>query len=102
MQECLTNVSKHAKAHRLNINVLQDKKNIYMEIEDDGLGFDATKNSNGYGLAGMKERVQGLFGSMTIETNVGHGTKITVSLPKQNCLPKQTTQSNKVMIHEHN
>jgi len=106
MQECLTNVSKHAKAHCLNINVLQDKKNIYMEIEDDGLGFDATKNSNGYGLAGMKERVQGLFGSMTIEASVGHGTKITVTLPKQNWLPKQDIkqdiQSNKVISYEHN
>lgn len=83
IQECLTNVSKHAKANHLTIHVSQDTQNIYIEIEDDGQGFDATKSSNGYGLAGMKERVQGLFGVMTIDTKIGHGTKITVLLPNK-------------------
>ncbi|PPC88554.1 MAG: sensor histidine kinase [Methylotenera sp.] len=95
MQECLTNVSKHAKANRLTINVSQDHSNVYMEIEDDGLGFDAAKNSNGYGLAGMKERVQGLLGTMTIDTLIGRGTRITVFLPKQN------SHVNKAIEYEH-
>jgi len=112
MQECLTNVSKHAKAKHLTIEVTHDSKHVYMEIEDDGLGFDTTKNSNGYGLAGMKERVQGLFGNMTIETAFGKGTKISVALPKQN---KQSThkeplkksihptaQFSEMVAHEHN
>ncbi len=101
MQECLTNVSKHAKAQQLSINVSQDDKCVYLEIEDDGLGFDATRNSNGYGLAGMKERVQGLFGSMTIQTTIGLGTKITVLLPKQNSQPKQKNQLSEASMHEH-
>ncbi len=95
MQECLTNVSKHAKAQQLTINVSQDDRYVRLEIEDDGLGFDATKNSNGYGLAGMKERVQGLFGSMTINTSIGGGTQITVLLPKQN------NQFSEAITHEH-
>lgn len=95
MQECLTNVSKHAKAQHLTINVSQDDRYVRLEIEDDGLGFDATKNSNGYGLAGMKERVQGLFGSMTINTSLGGGTRITVLLPKQN------NQFSEAITHEH-
>ncbi len=95
MQECLTNVSKHAKAQRLTINVTQDEKCVYMEIEDDGVGFDATKSNDGYGLAGMKERVQGLLGNMSIHTSIGHGTRITVLLPKQN------NQLNKATQHEY-
>ena len=116
MQECLTNVSKHSKAKHLTIDVSQDIKNVYMKIEDDGLGFDAAENSNGYGLAGMKERVQGLFGSMTIQTSVGKGTKISIVLPKNNQLqqannvikkPKKSPKISKqkmseVVAHEHN
>lgn len=98
MQECLTNVTKHSKAMRLVINVAQDDKHICIEIEDDGVGFDASKNSDGYGLAGMKERVQGLFGSMQIESLINRGTKIIVLLPKQN---SQNNLNNKVALHEH-
>lgn len=83
MQECLTNVSKHADARRLNIQVYQDEKQIFMDIEDDGTGFDTNQMTRGYGLAGMKERVQGLLGKMTIDSILGKGTKISISLPKQ-------------------
>ena len=86
MQECLTNIAKHAHAHSVNINVAQDDKRIYMDIEDDGAGFDQTKMTNGYGLAGMRERIQGLLGEMHIETSIGFGTKIQVILPKQSSL----------------
>lgn len=95
VQECLTNVSKHAKAQHLTIHVSQDNNHVCIKIEDDGLGFDATKSSNGYGLAGMKERVQGLFGSMKIETSIGRGTKVTVLLPMQN------HQFNEAITHEY-
>lgn len=88
MQECLTNVSKHANARKLNIDINHDTKNILMEIEDDGCGFDIHQHSKGYGLAGMQERVQGLRGSMHIDSIVGVGTKIRVSLPKQSHLPE--------------
>jgi two-component system, NarL family, sensor histidine kinase UhpB len=82
MQESLTNIAKHANAKNVNIEVAQDKKNIYMKIEDDGVGFDNTKMSSGYGLVGMKERIQGLLGDMRIESLHGYGTKIHVTLPK--------------------
>jgi len=83
MQECLTNVSKHSEARRLNIQVTHDEKHIYMDIEDDGKGFDTNQMTNGYGLAGMRERVQGLSGSMTIKSSLGNGTSIKITLPKK-------------------
>jgi two-component system sensor histidine kinase UhpB len=86
MQECLTNISKHANARRVTISVTHDDKRIYMDIEDDGAGFIQTKMTNGYGLAGMRERIQGLMGEMYIESTNGLGTKIQVNLPKQSKL----------------
>jgi two-component system sensor histidine kinase UhpB len=83
VQESLTNISKHAKANKVNINIRQDTSNLYLEVEDNGVGFDANKMTNGYGLAGMRERIQGLLGNMEIESVEGVGTKVVVTLPKR-------------------
>lgn len=83
MQECLTNIAKHADAHRVTVKVTQDAQFIHLYIEDDGIGFDPMVTAKGFGLAGMKERIQGLSGEMKIESTVDQGTKITVKLRKQ-------------------
>lgn len=83
MQECLTNVSKHSNARRLTIQVTHDAQHILMDIEDDGKGFDSVEKSKGYGLAGMKERVQGLMGEMRVTSATWEGTKINIRLPKR-------------------
>lgn len=82
VQECLTNITKHANARRLTVNVSADDKQLYIDIEDDGMGFDKTRITNRYGLAGMRERVQGLMGNMDIKTAPLVGTKINIRLPK--------------------
>ncbi|MEQ1765866.1 MAG: histidine kinase [Methylotenera sp.] len=93
VQECLTNIAKHANARRVVINVTQDAQYIHIRIEDDGVGFDPASATHGYGLAGMRERIQGLLGEMEIESsgnqvsNQQHaepheGTRIMVKLPK--------------------
>jgi two-component system sensor histidine kinase UhpB len=83
MQECLTNIAKHANAHRVTVQVTQDEQFIHLFIEDDGVGFDYTITAQGFGLAGMKERIQGLLGEMKIESSFNKGTKVTVKLLKQ-------------------
>ena len=98
VQECLTNIAKHANARRVTINVRQDKQFITLHIEDDGVGFDPTITAQGFGLAGMKERIQGLMGEMRIESSkksdignpdvvnqgtISQGTRIMIKLPKQ-------------------
>lgn len=82
VQECLTNITKHAQANRLTINVNADTKSLLIDIEDDGVGFDVTKMTNRFGLAGMRERVQGLLGDLQIESTPTTGTKIHIRLPK--------------------
>lgn len=89
VQECLTNITKHAKARRLTISVVSEENNLRIDIEDDGIGFDKTLMTNRYGLAGMRERVQGLMGNMNIETALGSGTKIRITLPKRVAVGKE-------------
>ncbi|NOS96941.1 MAG: HAMP domain-containing protein [Methylotenera sp.] len=82
-QECLTNIAKHANANRVTVSVKQDEQSITLFIEDNGVGFDPTIPARGFGLAGMKERVQGLMGEMKVESSLNQGAKMTVVLPKQ-------------------
>lgn len=78
LQECLTNISKHAAATRVTIEVTESEQGLYLLVEDDGRGFDTSVQSRGYGLAGMQERVEGLMGSMSITSAPGQGTRIEV------------------------
>lgn len=78
LQECLTNISKHASASKVTIEVTDTEDGLYMLVEDDGKGFDPAVPSRGYGLAGMQERVEGLMGTMNITSAPGQGTRIEV------------------------
>ncbi len=78
LQECLTNISKHAAATRVTIEVNETSQGLYLMIADDGRGFDPRVQSRGYGLAGMQERVEGLMGAMQISSTPGQGTRIEV------------------------
>lgn len=82
LQECLTNISKHAMATRVTIEVTEIEHGLHLMVEDDGRGFDTSIQSRGYGLAGMQERVEGLMGSMKISSSPGQGTRIEVRFDK--------------------
>ena len=82
VQEGLTNVIKHAAARRVSIVVARAAERLMVVIEDDGSGFDAgAAPGEGLGLLGMRERVQLLDGSLTIDAQPGLGTTLVVELP---------------------
>ena len=83
VQECLTNVARHAEACRVSIHLgLADAEGwIELAFRDDGRGFDPAQPRRGFGLAGMKERVAGLGGQFTLETGPGSGTAIDIRIP---------------------
>lgn len=83
IQECMTNVSRHADARRLTLCVARDHDDLLLQVEDDGHGFDTAQSVDGYGLAGMRERVQGLGGSFDIESAPGAGTRLLIRIPCQ-------------------
>ena len=83
IQECLTNIAKHANAANVSVKVKQDEQFIHLYIEDDGVGFSQTVSTQGFGLAGMIERVQGLLGEINIQSSINQGVKVTVKLRKR-------------------
>lgn len=80
VQEALTNVVKHARADAARVAVGVSDGQLVIEVEDDGLGFDAEAPAGGFGLAGMRERVYLAGGSLEIEP-VQPGTLVRVRLP---------------------
>jgi len=86
IQEALNNVAKHSRATELRVILEQKNNQLTLEIVDNGIGFDENhkKNSDSYGLIGMKERVFLLDGELTITGNKDHGTSIKVVMPYLN------------------
>jgi signal transduction histidine kinase len=80
VQEALTNVAKHANAERVRVAVSESEGEILVEVQDDGGGFDSEEVDRGFGLAGMKERVVLVGGSLSIESGAG-GTLLAARLP---------------------
>jgi signal transduction histidine kinase len=80
-QEAMHNINKHAQAKNVNITFSFMEDIFVMDIADDGLGFDPSKTSNGFGLKTMRDRIEELSGILTIESERGGGTAIAASLP---------------------
>ena len=81
VQEALTNATKHGGAHRAVVEVSEDAGRVHASVRDDGVGFDLAQRTEGFGLMGMRERVELLDGTLNIESAPGQGTTITVDLP---------------------
>ncbi len=86
-REALTNVRKHARAHRVRLDVSLEGRAFVLRIEDDGVGFDAELLAVGperwphFGLAGMRERAESVGGSVIWRSQAGHGTQIELQVP---------------------
>lgn len=83
VQESLTNVSRHAKAKKVAINIEARDGFLVLEIKDDGVGFDKEKivQKRTLGLLGMHERIAMLKGSYEIDTAPGKGTVVLITIP---------------------
>ena len=82
-QEGLNNVVKHAEATQVRIRLKYDENTVSLEMIDDGKGFEpeGAHQSGGFGLQGLKERVQQLGGTMKIESAPRSGTHLSVRIP---------------------
>jgi signal transduction histidine kinase len=86
VQEALNNAFRHAGGAGQEVNVKCDAGRIKIEVSDQGPGFDINQSidwEEHLGLAGMRERVESQGGAFTIESNINHGSRVTVSLPLQ-------------------
>jgi len=85
LQECLTNISRHAKAKHVDIHIEYQSKNkfnrlIYINIHDDGMGFSKS-HRDGFGLLGIKDRIHEMNGKINIVSQSKRGTTLTIQLP---------------------
>jgi signal transduction histidine kinase len=81
VQEALTNAIKHADATRARVAIEERDGQVTVRVEDDGNGFDLTSVQRGFGLTGMRERVELTGGELAIEGREGGGTLVRVTLP---------------------
>ena len=86
-QEAVNNAISHAKAHKVAVQLTFGNGHIYLTIRDDGCGFDTKKQpvfsrkSNKIGIIGMRERIESLGGTFTIESEIKKGTALFISVP---------------------
>jgi signal transduction histidine kinase len=82
VQEALTNVVKHARATRVSILLTRRDGSIAVVVEDDGLGFEpADAGDGGFGLVGIRERIELLGGRLGLESSRGTGTTLVAEVP---------------------
>lgn len=86
-QEALSNVAKHADAARVGLTLSYMEDQVTLDVRDDGEGFapgsvpPGGHATGGFGLTGMRQRIQRLAGTLNIESEPGGGTAISASVP---------------------
>jgi signal transduction histidine kinase len=83
-QEALANVAKHARARRVWLTLSYMDDVITLDVRDDGTGFATPSPSlrnGGFGLTAMRQRVEGLAGTLEVESDPGAGTTVAASVP---------------------
>jgi signal transduction histidine kinase len=81
-QEALANVAKHARATRVGLTLSYMDDEVALDVRDDGRGFDGSAGSaGGFGLAAMRQRIEGLSGTLQVESEPGGGTAISACVP---------------------
>ena len=79
-QEMVTNSTKHSRASTLKLTLKETEASWTFEGRDDGIGTDSLRP--GHGLSGMRERIEGIGGALTIDTRSGLGFTVTATVPK--------------------
>jgi signal transduction histidine kinase len=88
-QEALTNCRKHARARQVLITVSYMHNLVTLNVQDDGVGFDPARlrphsreqDDSGFGLTGMRERVEQLRGALMVESTPGEGCTLMAAVP---------------------
>ena len=85
-QESLTNIMRHADAHKVEADLKKTEDAIILHISDDGRGIpkETLTSASSYGLISMRERTLAMNGEVHIESSPGKGTKIEVRIPVTN------------------
>jgi PAS domain S-box-containing protein len=82
-QEALTNVARHAKASRVDVNLRADDRHIVLEVTGDGIGIAGAdiEKPGSLGIMGLRERVQAFGGGLSVSKRTGSGTVFSLQIP---------------------
>jgi signal transduction histidine kinase len=88
-QEALTNCRKYAQARQVTLTLSYMNNLVALNVQDDGVGFDpaephpdfSDQSTGGFGIMGMRERVEQLRGTLLVESAFGEGTTLMVAIP---------------------
>lgn len=95
VQEAVNNIIRHARATDVGIDLYFKKNSVKVSIEDNGTGFDLEKATSskggmrGFGLMGMRERVELARGTFSLTTQPGQGTRIIFEIPLDQDAPEE-------------
>ena len=83
LREGLINAIRHSRATELKLSLVQNRKTCRVSLIDNGIGFDlsSAESSGGFGLKGMRERIEKVGGQLFIETHPGKGTHLSMAVP---------------------
>jgi PAS domain S-box-containing protein len=83
VRELLINIVKHADAKNVKVSIRRINQQIYVCVEDDGIGFNPAEvaSNAGFGIFSIRERLEQLAGHIEIESEPGQGTKVTMTAP---------------------
>ncbi|TAL60152.1 MAG: tetratricopeptide repeat protein [Bacteroidetes bacterium] len=81
VQELLANITKHADASRVEIDISKQENELFLLVEDNGKGFDMAAARKGIGLKNIESRVKLLGGKMIIDAKTGRGTAVNIQIP---------------------
>ncbi|MBW4528660.1 MAG: PAS domain S-box protein [Phormidium tanganyikae FI6-MK23] len=84
-QEALTNAIKHANADEIRVELIYDRDQVCLRVQDNGQGFGvgSISASEGFGLLGMSERAERIGAQLTIRSQPGQGTEIIVTIDRE-------------------
>jgi signal transduction histidine kinase len=80
-QELIQNALKHASCSTIDVQLIAHDKELTINIEDDGVGFDVDAKSSSFGLSNIRRQVELLKGEFTIDSRSQKGTVVFISLP---------------------
>ena len=88
-QEILTNVARHSRATRIDVELKSADRSLVLEVADNGVGMPGVEHNGkrSLGLLGMRERALGVGGDVSIGSTPGHGTRVVVTIPAARSQP---------------
>ena len=81
LQEGLQNINKYASAKNIKVEISGNAENVFLKIQDDGIGFDVNKKSKGIGMQNMISRTNDCQGIIDITSKKDNGTSIVITIP---------------------